>query len=319
MTLLTRGGWMLLVGWLVVSCGGTAPDSQERSVDGYLGAWDVTVQGKDGDYPSWFEVTRGPNGTLQGRFVGRFGSARPIAKLEVVEGELRFSLPVQYESHPTDLSFVGRLEGEALVGTTNAEDGSTISWRAVRAPALERSGEPQWGEPVHLTAGELASLWRARHPDLPNNWVLRDGVLENTAKGTDLITVQEFGDFKLQTEFMYPAGSNGGIYLRGRYEVQIQDDYGKDPSSVFIGGVYGFLTPRVNAGKPAGEWQTYEITLVGRTVTIVLNGETIIDRQVIPGITGGALDANEGEPGPLMLQGDHGPVSFRNLVVVPAL
>jgi hypothetical protein len=88
---------------------------------------------------------------------------------------------------------------------------------------------------------------------------------------------------------------------------------------VFIGGVYGFLTPRVNAGKPAGEWQTYEITLVGRTVTIVLNGETIIDRQVIPGITGGALDANEGEPGPLMLQGDHGPVSFRNLVVVPAL
>ncbi len=319
MTTLTRTVWALLAGVLAVSCTSSVPDSQGVPVDAYLGAWDVTVQGKDGEYPSWFEVARGPDGTLQGRFVGRFGSARPIAQLEVVEGELRFSLPVQYESHPTDLSFTGRLEGDAIRGTTNAEDGSTITWQAVRAPDLERAGEPQWGEPINLTAGELTSLWKARHPDLPNNWVLRDGILDNTAKGTDLVTIQQFGDFKLHAEFMYPAGSNGGIYLRGRYEVQIQDDYGKEPSSVFIGGVYGFLTPRVNAGKPAGEWQTYDITLVGRRVTIVLNGETVIEDQMIPGITGGALDAREGEPGPLMLQGDHGPVSFRNLVVVPAL
>ena len=81
---------------------------------------------------------------------------------------------------------------------------------------------------------------------------------------------------------------------------------------------YGFLTPSVNAGKPANEWHSYEITLVGRSVTIVLNREKVIDRQVIPGITGGALDSNEGEPGPLMLQGDHGPISFRNNILTPA-
>lgn len=140
----------------------------------------------------------------------------------------------------------------------------------------------------------------------------------NTDKGTDLVTEESFRDFRLHVEFKYPPGSNSGIYLRGRYEVQIQDDYGKEPGSRFIGGVYGFLTPVKNAGKPAGEWQSYDITLLGRWITVVLNGETVIDHQEIPGITGGALDSHEGEPGPIMLQGDHGPVTFRNLVLTPA-
>src|SRR5947209_2395258 len=116
----------------------------------------------------------------------------------------------------------------------------------------------------------------------------------------------------------YPKGSNSGIYLRGRYEVQIEDDYGDEPDSHKIGGIYGFLTPSVNPAKPAGEWQAVDITLVGRTVTVVLNGERILDRQTIPGITGGALDSDEGAPGPLLLQGDHGPIAFRNLIVTPA-
>ena len=112
-----------------------------------------------------------------------------------------------------------------------------------------------------------------------------------------------------------PKEDNSGIYLRGRYEVQIEDNFGDEPDSHKIGGVYGFLTPSVNAGKKAGEWQTLEITLVGRVVTVVLNGERIIDRQTIPGITGGALDSDEGAAGPIMLQGDHGPIEFRNLVL----
>src|SRR5438309_5207292 len=88
----------------------------------------------------------------------------------------------------------------------------------------------------------------------------------------------------------YPKGSNSGIYLRGRYEVQIEDNYGDEPDSHKIGGIYGFLTPSVNAAKRPGEWQTLDIMLVGRVLTIVFNGERIIDRQTIPGITGGALD-----------------------------
>ena len=88
--------------------------------------------------------------------------------------------------------------------------------------------------------------------------------------------------------------------------MQIEDNFGHEPDSHEIGGIYGFLTPIKNAAKKPGEWQTLEITLVGRAVTVVLNGEQVIDRQAIPGITGGALDSDEGEPGPIMLQGDHG-------------
>ena len=133
-----------------------------------------------------------------------------------------------------------------------------------------------------------------------------------------MVTKQKFTDFKLHAEFRYPKGSNSGVYLRGRYEVQVEDNYGKDPESHLIGGVYGFLTPSSNPAKKPGEWQTYDITLVGRTVTVLLNGERVIDRQVIPGITGGALDSDEGLPGPIMLQGDHGPVEFRKLTLTPA-
>ena len=142
-------------------------------------------------------------------------------------------------------------------------------------------------------------------------------MLTNSEPGNDLLTEQKFTDFKLQAEFRYPKGSNSGIYLRGRYEVQIEDNFGNEPDSHEIGGIYGFLTPIKNAAKEAGEWQTLEITLVGRAVTVVLNGEQVIDRQAIPGITGGALDSDEGAPGPIMLQGDHGPVEFRKLMLTP--
>jgi len=99
--------------------------------------------------------------------------------------------------------------------------------------------------------------------------------------------------------------------------VQVEDDYGKEPSSHLLGGIYGFLTPNEMAAKPAGEWNVYDITLVGRQVTVVANGKEIICKQIIPGITGGALDSKEGEPGPIFLQGDHGPVEYRNIVITP--
>lgn len=282
---------------------------------GMVGRWDVTVQGPEGNYPSWFEI-KSEGDKLTGSFVGRVGSARPIKKIEFSNGLLNFSLPIQYEKHKTDITFSGRLVNGKLEGTTNAEDGATLKWTAFRAPDLK--GQPRWGKPVELFNGKDLKGWKVRNPNAPNNWKAENGILVNSAAGTDLIAEQKFQDFKLHLEFNYPKGSNSGVYLRGRYEIQIQDDMGKKPSSVYIGGVYGFVTPTVNAAMPADEWQTYDITFLGRTITIVLNGKTVIDNQEIPGITGGALDSNEGEPGPIMLQGDHGKISFRNSVITPA-
>lgn len=282
----------------------------------FSGRWDVTVETAEESYPSWWEITQ-EKGQLTGRFVGRVGSARPIPDIEVSGSRLKLSLPVQYEAHQSDLIFTGELDDGTLHGATNAEDGSTLQWAAVRAPELQAPTEPEWGEPIELFNGKDLKGWKARHAEMPNNWKAQKGALVNTEKGADLITEAVFQDFKLHLEFKYPKGSNSGIYLRGRYEVQVQDDYGKEPTSVYIGGVYGFLTPSKNAGKKAGEWQDYDITLLGRRITVVLNGETVIDNKEIPGITGGALDSSEGEPGPIMIQGDHGPVSYRNIVLTP--
>lgn len=292
-------------------------EAAPRTGDDFLGHWDMTVQGTDATYPSWFEVTR-QDGDLVGRFVGRVGSARPIETLRVDGDQLTFSLPIQYEANSEDLRFEGRLTDGRIQGTTNGEDGSTLTWTAVPAPALERTGPPEWGEPIELTAGNIGDHWHARYPNEADHWSLSGGVLASSETGTDLVTNATFEDFKLHLEFQYPKDSNSGVYLRGRYEIQIQDDYGKQPTNVLLGGVYGFLTPSVAAGKPAGEWQTYDVTLIGRRITVALNDQIIIDDEEIPGITGGALDSDEGAPGPLMLQGDHGPISFRNIVVTPA-
>ena len=158
--------------------------------------------------------------------------------------------------------------------------------------------------------------WHSQKPN--NQWVAEGGILKSPKPGTNLITDQKFDDFKLHIEFRYPEEGNTGIYLRGRYEVQIEDSKGKEPASIYLGGIYGFLTPNENVAKAPGEWQTYDITLIGRRVTIVANGKAIITDQIIPGITGGAIDSKEGEPGPIMLQGDHRPAEYRNIVITPA-
>lgn len=313
--------FLLLLGLAAFACTQPGAEEAEISAEDFLGPWDVTVQGQDATYPSWFQITR-QDDELKGEFVGRVGSVRPIQKLEIEGDQLVFSLPVQYESNPQDLEFDGQLTNvtqKEIVGTTYAADGSTLNWTAVPAPSLERTGSPTWGPPIDLLSGSISDHWHPRAPEAPDKWKLSDGVLLNAVtgtEGTDLVTNQKFEDFKLHLEFDCPKESNSGVYLRGRYEVQIMDGPAEDPTRG-LGGVYGFLAPSVNAGKPAGEWQSYDITLIGRRVTVVLNDQTIIDNEEIPGITGGALNSDEGAPGPIMLQGDHGPISFRNIVLTP--
>ena len=282
-----------------------------------IGRWDLTVQGTDAPYSSWLEVTDS-EGKLQGRFVGRFGSARPIKQIEFNNGNLKFSLPPQYEKMKVDLVFDGSLSGGKLEGTTNGEDGAKLKWSGVHAPALKPKSNPKWGEPIQLFNGKDLTGWKLRSDKAKGCWSVEDGAMTNSPGCVDIITEQKFQDFKLSLEFKLVEQSNSGLYLRGRHEAQILDDYGKPTDITGMGSIYGFLTPKTNATKKAGEWQKYEVTLIGRNLTLALNGQTLIDNQEIPGITGGALDSAEGTPGPIMLQGDHGKVWFRNIVLTPA-
>ena len=283
-----------------------------------LGRWDLTVQGATGPYPSWVQVQLRKETELQGRFVGQFGSVRSITKIGYGDGTLAFDVPVQYETNKSDLHFVGKLVGDKLEGTTLGPDGAALKWTGVRAPAFGPTGQVAWGDPVELFNGKDLTGWKPRNAAKPGCWSVVDGTLTLTPPCVDLVSERTFGDAKLHVEFMYPAKANSGLYLRGRYEVQIQDDAGKSLDALRMGGVYGFIRPYVDAALKANDWQAYDITLQGQRVTIALNGKTIADNEVITGITGGALDSAEGTPGPLMLQGDHGKVSFRKITLTPA-
>jgi hypothetical protein len=232
-------------------------------------------------------------------------------------GRVTLRVPVQYERDIDALRFEGTVRGDRIEGTTLAADGAAVRFTGTRAPALVPSTRPRWRAATPLVGADLAG-WKPRSAERAGCWSVRDGVLAATPPCVDLVTEATYGDFRLHAEIRFPSGSNSGIYLRGRYEVQIQDDAGKALDPLRMGSVYGFIAPSVDAARGPGEWQALDVELVGRRVTIALNGTTIVDAQEIPGITGGALDSDEAAPGPIMLQGDHGPIEFRNLTVAPA-
>ncbi len=306
--------WRAIVGAaaLTSAVSGTAASQANAPV---IGRWDLTVQGANGPYPSWLEVSLSGNRTLVGRFVAGGGSARPIAKVSYSANTMRFSIPPQWDAANNDMMFEGTLANDALTGTIVTSGGQREGFTAKRAPALRRTAPPVWGTPVTLFNGRDLSGWTSFGGT--NNWKVLDAILTNTRAGANLMTDAKYTDFTLHLEFRYPKNGNSGVYLRGRHEVQVEDISDLELNSTHIGGVYGFLVPNENAAKGPGVWNTYDITLVGRRVTVVLNGKTVINDQVIPGITGGALDSDEGAPGPIYLQGDHSTVEYRNIVITP--
>jgi hypothetical protein len=295
--------------------------AQPEPLPPIVGRWDLTATPAAGGgdaVPAWLEVERSGNRTLVGRVVFIFGSSRPVSRVEWANGTFRLAVPPQFDRGEDDLRFEGRLDGDHLAGTLVTPGGEQMTWTGRRAPSLRRAAAPRWGTPVRLVGRDLTG-WTTQGRG-ENKWRVANGVLMAGGGGANLMTTRTFDDFKLHLEFRYPKGSNSGVYLRGRHEVQIEDDEGlAEPDSHGLGGVYGFLVPNEKAGKGPNVWQTYDITLVGRRVTVVLNGHTVICDQIIPGITGGAIDSDEGAPGPILLQGDHGKVEFRNLVLTPAL
>src|SRR5687767_605916 len=235
--------------------------------DALLGRWDLVVQRGTQTSPSWLEVERSGTATLVGQFVGSGGSARPIARIEFADGTFRFAIPPQWDSNPNDITFEGRLEGDRITGSMTMGDGQKLTWSGTKAPSLRRAAPSAWGDPIKLIAGNALDGWRpiGRRD---SNWSVANGVLKNANRGANLVTEQKFDDFKLHVEFRVPKGENSGVYLRGRYELQIDDAAGLEPSSHHLGGLYGFIAPSESVAKAAGEWQSMEVTLVGRMLTL---------------------------------------------------
>ena len=279
------------------------------------GRYDLTLQNSGKSYPAWLEVHHSGTRTLVGQYVGQGGSARPISKINFINGVVSFSIPPQWDTASNDLVFEASFQGDSLTGWLTMPDGKKFTLTGVRAPSLRRTSEPVWGEQIKLFDGTDLKGW---HTNGPNQWRVEDGNMKSPASGSNIISDQVFNDFKLHIEFRYPKGSNSGVYLRGRYEIQIVDSKGMEASRDYLGAIYGFIAPHEMLAKDAGEWQSYDVTLVGRLVTLAVNGKPVICSQEIPGITGGALNSQEGEPGPIMMQGDHGPIEYRNILITAA-
>lgn len=297
----------------MAACAAPAPQAPPA----VLGRWDVTMQPTNGSpYASWFEVVQ-EGDSLSGRWQPGGGHATPIVRIVAVADSFSFERPPERDLAAPGERMQGRVAEGQVSGTLTGLDGTVIPFTAVPTPALVRTAPPVWGEPIDLLANGIDG-WHLQDPASTQGWQVVDGVLENTLAGGNLVTNGTWMDFRLEVEVNVPPGGNSGIYLRGRHEVQVLDSYGKPAGSREMGGIYGQVTPTSNPAKPAGEWQQFDITFVGRRVTVSLNGVHMIHDQEIPGVTGGAMDANSGQPGPIMLQGDHGPVRYRNMRLTPA-
>ena len=295
----------------------SASDGKPSTAALMLGRWDLTLKAPDREYPSWLELQQ-QDGLLKAHMVGRWGNARPLPKVEISNGELTFVSPKEEEDSKEDLVFQGKLTGKTLTGIVNGPDGKAWQWAGVRAPDLVRAGAHMWDKPIPLFNGKDLNGWTMSASGLPA-WTVQNGTIVSPGHGPELVSESKFQDFKLHIEFNCGKDSNSGVYLRGRYEVQIETESEAEPPSHHTGGVYGFIAPSPESPRTPDLWQTFDITLIGRRVTVIQNGTTIIDNQVIPGITGGAVDSHEGMPGPIYLQGsEKGHVAFRNIVITPA-
>jgi Domain of Unknown Function (DUF1080) len=280
----------------------------------FAGRWDLTINTTKDIYPSWMEVTE-TNGNVKVRVVGRVASVHPAKDVKLDGAHLAFATSESFDGQ-IPVTWDISAAGGKLTGTQKRSDGVTGQLTGVPAPLLARKATPAWNKPEQLFDGNDLNGWEP--DDAPNNhWAAQNGELVNQAAGANIRTTRKFDDFKLHIEYNCPREGNSGVYLRGRYEVQVEyEKPGTDDQFHGMGSIYGFLAPAVEVTPRPGQWESYDVTLVGRTVTVVRDGKTTIDRKEIPGITGGAIDSHEGEPGPLYIQGDHtGGMKYRNITI----
>jgi hypothetical protein len=281
----------------------------------FTGRWDLSVKTPTTTYPSWLEVTD-QDGKVAARFQPRGGSVRPVGEVKLDGTHLILTISPAAEDRPAITWELNVVKNDLIVGTIKRGQETQAQIGGQRAPELKNKPPKAWTAPEPLFNGQDLTGWEPGSP-AENHWVARNGELVNEQAGSNLRTTRKFDDFKLHLEFNCPEGGNSGIYLRGRYQVQIEYDAAAANDKLHgMGSIYGFLAPTAESPGKAGEWETLDVTLVGRWVTIARNGVTIIDNQEIPGITGGALTSNEEAPGPFNLQGTHvAGIRFRNLTV----
>ncbi|HET7214523.1 MAG TPA: DUF1080 domain-containing protein [Terriglobia bacterium] len=292
--------------------------STAAEIEPFLGRWDLTIKTPKEERPSWLEIAEG-QGQPRGLMTGFWAHATPTGKIQINGDSIEF-LPPKGVGYSDGMQFEGKLENGQLDGTVTNSKGIAWQWIGKKAPSLRREGTPEWGKPVRLFNGRNLDNWKLRNPGPDAGWSVKHREMVKNAKSSDIISKSKYQDFKLHAEFKCEGSCNSGVYLRGRYEVQIAEPAGEGlPPNRSLGAVYGFIAPSPAATVKLGKWQSYDITLIGRTVTVVLDGQTIINQREIPGITGGALDSDEGDPGPIYLQGgEHGQVAFRDMVITPA-
>ena len=316
--------------------------AQKTDISEFLGQWTIDIEGGS---VGWLEV-RQENKYLDADILWGGGSVLPVSAVFLAQGHV---LTIQRSNNVirtrdeagaalrtqmvTDWLEI-RKEGDIIKGLllTPRRDCLSVDSTLFEGkklpdvpPAPDMSAV-KYGEPVTLFNGTDLSGWKLTNEKQTNGFKVVDGLLVNDPVQTEgqphisygnLRTVQEFEDFNLKLEVNVPAGSNSGVYLRGMYEIQVMDSYKKELDSHNMGAVYSRVKPVTGAEKPAGEWQSMDITLCDRHITVVLNGVKIIDNQPVYGPTGGALKSDVFTPGPIYLQGDHGKVSYRNIILTP--
>ena len=293
--------------------------------DQFNGRWDISVNGLSSPRGWWLEVSGAGTNNLKGKFVGApVGQVDEIPKLSISDGELRFALQTRFRRSPGPEKglYWARFEDGKLKGTFEIEGdpSSYLEWTGVRAPQLADKDDPAvWkkGDPGVLFDGHDLTGWQTVGSVRTLGWTVKDGILTNGIGNTNLVSEKKFMNFVLDVDFRLGPRGKSGVALRGRYEVQLADDPDRPGSKTSSGAILGRIAPTVNAARLAGDWQTLSVRLVGRQVTVMLNGVRVIDKQSIDGPTDVAIDTNEGEPGPILLQGDSGPVAFRKIVIYP--
>jgi hypothetical protein len=302
------------------------PPQLRSQTNPFAGRWDITVTPQDSQpYPDWMELVD-KGGKFDVRVQPRAGSVHPVqnVKMDGTHLTLGVSRGITWELDVTGAAFapstgssISTISTYQLTGVQKTGNAVTAHIAGVRAPELKRAVPKAWTDPEPLLDGKDLTGWEPFPAGAANHWVMEDGVLLNQEHGANLKTARKFDDFNLHIEYNCPEDGNSGIYLRGRDEIQVAyEKAGVNDKFHDMGAIYGFLAPAVELPRKPGQWESFDVTLLGRYLTIIRNGVKTVDNREIPGISGGALDANEGEPGPFYLQGDHtGGMKYRNITV----
>ena len=323
---------VLLFGFFLAAFSLNAQDVKKE----FFGMWTLEIE--DGSV-GWLGVNDS-KGFLDANLLWQGGSVVPVSTLyfsddhtlvALITGTARPNTERRYMAART---FIFERSGNNLIGTLiTTRDGMNITktrfsgWRLADPGQAPDLSKVKYGAPIKLFNGKDLTGWRLINPNQANGFKIINGELINDPVAPEgqrvsfgnIRTNSEFDDFKLTLEVNIPEGSNSGVYLRGMYEVQVVDSYGKELDPHNMGALYSRITPSVAAEKKAGEWQAMEIILCSRHLTVLLNGTKIIDNKPVYGPTGGAIQADVNKSGPIYLQGDHGKVSFRNIVLTPIL